>query len=231
MERSIGLVAVYLAELCDSAARGEGLARGVELARAAEARMLARLGTNTHKGAIFLDGLLVLAAARAGTPREREVRAAIADLAREVSSLAAPRGTNGDAARRELGVRGILGEAEAGLPSLFEVALPAFRGARRAGAGETDAAFATLAALMRTVEDTTALHRCGRAGLEILRADGARLEALVARGAHLPFLEERNEAYRRMNLTMGGVADLLGAALGWLVHAGELELRGAYRCA
>ena len=43
--------------------------------------------------------------------------------------------------------------------------------------------FATLARLMQSVEDTTALHRCGRSGLARLREDGARLEHLVAEGA------------------------------------------------
>ena len=76
---------------------------------------------------------------------------------------------------------------------------------------------------MQTVQDTTALRRCGQQGLDTLRADGARLERLVARREHLPFLRERYREYRRLNLTMGGVADLLGLALGWLVYRGEVE--------
>jgi hypothetical protein len=71
---------------------------------------------------------------------------------------------------------------------------------------------------MQVVEDTTALHRCGEAALMRLREDGARLERLVASGDHLPFLRDRKAVYRRMDLTMGGVADLLGLALGWLAY-------------
>jgi triphosphoribosyl-dephospho-CoA synthase len=67
------------------------------------------------------------------------------------------------------------------------------------------------------------LHRCGRAGLARLREDGARLERLVPAGAHVAFLHDRNALYRRMNLTMGGVADLLGATFGWLGYRGELD--------
>jgi len=72
------------------------------------------------------------------------------------------------------------------------------------------------------VEDTTALHRCGHAGLAALREDGARLDAALDAGAGADFLRGRSEAYRAMSLTMGGVADLLGVAHGWLADRGEL---------
>lgn len=222
MERSIVLVGAYLDALRDSVERGEPLPAQIALARAAEQRMLARLGTNTHKGALFLGGLLVLAVARARTDDEGAVRRALAEVAGEVAAATAPRGTHGDLARTRHGVGGIVGEAAAGLPSVFEVAVPALRAALAGGAAPDDAAFLALARLMQAVEDTTALHRCGRAGLERLRRDGAGLERHLATGAHVPFLRKRNERYRRMNLTMGGVADLLGAALGWLAFRGEL---------
>jgi triphosphoribosyl-dephospho-CoA synthase len=105
---------------------------------------------------------------------------------------------------------------------VFEVALPALRAATARGEGADAAAFRALARLMQTVEDTTALHRCGSAGLTRLREDGARLDALLDAGAHVPYLRERNAEYRRIGLTMGGVADLLGAALGWLAYRGEV---------
>jgi triphosphoribosyl-dephospho-CoA synthetase len=221
MERSIALVAGYHRELCRSIARGEPVARQVAIARGAEARMMDALGTNTHKGAIFLGGVLLMARARAGCGAEGAVRRAVAEVARDLEALIAPRRTHGDVARARFGVRGILGEVAAGLPSVFDVALPAFRAARRGGADRDTASFAALARLMQTVEDTTALHRCGPAGLARLREDGALLEARVREGDHLPFLRERNAAYARSGLTMGGVADLLGVAFGWLFAQGE----------
>jgi triphosphoribosyl-dephospho-CoA synthetase len=229
MERSIVLVGECLETLRASVARGEPLAFQVSLAREAERRMLAVLGTNTHKGALFLSGLLVLGLERAGAEDEGAVRVAVAEVAREVADAAPPSGTHGDAARTRHGVGGIVGEAAAGLPSVFEVAVPALRTAIARGAGPDTAAFLALGRLMRTVEDTTALHRCGRAGLDRLRRDGARLEELVPAGAHVPFLRDRNARYRQLNLTMGGVADLLGAALGWLVFRGELPAAPAGR--
>jgi triphosphoribosyl-dephospho-CoA synthase len=226
MERSIALVAGYHAELCRSLARGEPVARQVAIARGAEERMLAALGTNTHKGAIFLGGVLLMARARAGSTAEPAVRRAVREVARDLEAIIAPRRTHGDAARARFGVRGILGEVAAGLPSVFEVALPAYRAAARGGADRDTASFAALARLMQTVEDTTALHRCGPAGLARLRQDGALLEARVREGDHLAFLRERNAAYARGGLTMGGVADLLGVAFGWLALEGGLAPPG-----
>lgn len=224
MERSIALLGACFGELRDSALRGEPLALQLALAQRAEQRMLAQLGTNTHRGALFLGGLLLLGLPRTGPEEERGVRAGVSSAAREVAALASPRprATHGASARRRFRVGGILREVEEGLPSVFEVALPAFRAAVARGADHDAASFCMLARLMQTVEDTTALHRCGSAGLARLREDGARLERLVPRGEHLAFLRERNACYRRMNLTMGGVADLLGVALGWLAYRGEV---------
>lgn len=225
MERSIALVGACFGELAASVARGEPTPLQVAIARRAELRMVAQLGTNTHKGAIFIGGLLLMALGRSGSDDERALRSAVSCVAREVAAVTAPRGTHGDLARRRFRVAGILGEAEAGLPSVFEVALPAFRAATARGEEITVASFHALARLMQTVEDTTTLHRCGRAGLARLGADGARLEQLLATKDHVAFLRERNVAYRRLNLTMGGVADLLGATLAWLAYRGELAAK------
>lgn len=222
MERSIELVGAYLRTLGGSLVRDEPLRAQIAIARRAEQVMLAELGANTHKGAIFLAGVLAIASHRGGTHDEPALREAVSSVASEIAAVAAPRETHGEAARRRYRVGGILGEVEAGLPSVFEVGVPAFRAAIARGYDGAAASFSMLARLMQTVEDTTALHRCGPAGLALLRADGARLERLVGAGRHVPFLLERNALYRRMNLTMGGVADLLGIGLAWLAHRGEL---------
>jgi triphosphoribosyl-dephospho-CoA synthase len=223
MESSIALLGDYHAELCASLFRGEPVERQVAIAQGAERRMLGRLGSNTHKGAIFLGGVLLMARDRAGTGDEGAVRLAAESVARDLLGRIAPRSTHGEAARARFGVGGILREVATGLPSVFECALPTYRAAAREGADHARASFAALARLMQTVEDTTALYRCGPPGLAQLREDGACLEALVRRGDHLAYLRERNAAYARTGLTMGGVADLLGVAFGWLVATGEVS--------
>ena len=76
---------------------------------------------------------------------------------------------------------------------------------------------------MQTVEDTTTLHRAGPLGLHRLKKDGKRLERLIAEGGDFAgFLEALDRDYIRMNMTMGGVADMIGMSLGYLMANGEL---------
>jgi triphosphoribosyl-dephospho-CoA synthetase len=223
MERSIGRVAGCFREIAGSLKRGEPLERQVRIGRETERRLYAEFQANTHKGALFLGGLLLVALFRAEGEGEDAVRASVAAVARELFGSKGPGATNGDAARTAFGVKGIVGEALSGIPSLFDAALPAYRDAVRARRGFGTASFLMLARLMRSVEDTTALHRCGPAGLERIRRDGCALEERIVRGEDpLGFLRECNASYRRINLTMGGVADLLGIAYGWLAYRGEL---------
>lgn len=237
MERSVTLVGGYLRAVAASLAGGEPLDAQVALGRAAEARMLAAMGANTHRGAIFLGGLTLVARHRAGPSQparpgepggapgteEAALRAAMGEAARALQQEHRVPRSHGEAARRAFGVGGVLGEARAGLPSVFTAALPAWRAARARGRDQETAAFAALAALMLVVEDTTALHRGGAAGLARLRRDGRELSRRLEAGQdHLVFLAEANVAWRAARLTMGGVADLLGVALGLLVETGEL---------
>jgi len=224
MERSLGLLDETWQALAASLERGEPLAAQVALGQAGERRMLAAFRANTHKGALFLGGLLL--AARQRLPSDRAdlaaLRPAVAEVARELDASRPLPESHGAEARRNHLVGGIVREARQGLPSLFEVALPAWEEAREFGLAGEAAVFFMLARLMQVVEDTTMLHRGGAAGLHVLRADGLALEVLLlAREDHLLFLRATNRAWQTARLTMGGVADLLGMALGLLRHAGE----------
>lgn len=222
MLASIELLGVYFEQLVDALAAGASSAELIAFGRRAEARMQARLGTNTHKGAIFLGGLLLLARFRAAGDGPESLRSAVAEVAEEIIAQLTPGASHGAAVRQSYRVGGILAEARAGLPSLFDVALPAWHQSQAHCGQPARGSFAMLAALMQSVEDTTALHRCGPAGLERLRRDGRALERLLARGHDpVPLLRQLNQDYRRRNLTMGGVADLLGLAFGYLDYLGE----------
>ena len=223
MERSIGIVADYLKEIVVSLQSDEPFSCQKDLAIRAERRLYDELGTNTHKGYIFLSGMLLIARHHAGMSGDLAVRQSLSSISAEFFTASAAKGTNGDKARRKFNAGGIVREAIDGYPSLFEEALPAFREAMALHRNVTTASFAILARLMQTVDDTTTLHRAGLSGLEKVRRDGAMLEGLIARGdAFIPYLEELNREYRRLNITIGGVADVLGIAFGYLLENGEI---------
>jgi len=227
MARSVALLPLYCDELIalrgcadpDRDGRGD-LAACVAAGRRAEARMRDAAGSNAHRGLIFLGGLAVLAACdacREGAPAvARELRPRVARLAQEFcgSPAAGAAMTPGAQARMAHGVQGILGEALAGLPAVFDAGLPAYRRMLERSGDRRRAALRAMAELMRTVEDTTALHRAGPAGLARVRGDGARLATLLDGGADPDgHLARWNDEYRAMDLTMGGVADCLALTL------------------
>jgi triphosphoribosyl-dephospho-CoA synthase len=56
-----------------------------------------------------------------------------------------------------------------------------------------------------------------------VRQDGAALEQLIAEGKDpTAFLSRLNDDYKRLNLTLGGIADMLGVAFGWLIFGEEI---------
>lgn len=227
MERSLGIVAAYLDDLARSLAAGEAFARQREIGIAAERRMFGELGTNTHKGYVFLSGMLLIARRHAPAAGEQALRRTLAALASDFFAggeiTSDGRASHGRAARDRYGAGGIVHEAIRGCPALFEEALPAFRRTLAQRNCFRAASFAMLARLMQTVDDTTTLHRGGAAGLARLRRDGRQLERLIAAGDDpLAFLRATNRTYIRRNLTMGGVADLLALAYGVLLAGGEI---------
>lgn len=232
MERSLHIVADYLAELIRSLAAGEHSHCQAAIGRRAEEAMYGELGTNTHKGYIFLSGLLLISRWHAGSDDESLLRKTVQSTASRYFTFKGENATNGRSARLRYGAGGVVSEAVSGLPSLFICGVPAYLdGIERTGCFETTC-FLTLARLMQTVEDTTTLHRRGTVGLARIRRDGQALERIIdAGGDHLSLLAELNRQYIRMNLTMGGVADMLSLTVGYLVAAGLLtgETEGARR--
>jgi len=224
MSRSIDLLPAYFAELGLALAGGSGLAARlapvdlqacIAAGRRAEQRMVAHAGSNAHRGYIFLSGLLLLAAApvpRAGS----EYRARIAALAEDIlaANRDAPERSHGGELRRAHGVAGIHGEVLAGLPAVFEHGRRALRQGSAAGLDRSASAHYAMAVLMQHLEDSTAIHRCGRDGLRRLREDGRRIQGAIESGRdHHALLAMLNDEYRAMRLTMGGVGDCLALSL------------------
>jgi triphosphoribosyl-dephospho-CoA synthase len=223
MEQSIALVADYLAAIVRSLVSGEPFACQQQLGLEAERTLFRQLGTNTHKGYVFLSGMLLIARWHAPSSDEAALRATLGERAAAFFRTGASEATHGQRAREKYNAGGIIDEAVRGYPALFAEALPAFRRAIGQGRSEAAASFAMLARLMQTVDDTTTLHRGGAQALARLKRDGQALQTLIERGGdHPAFLVALNADYIGDNITLGGVADMLGLAFACLLAAGEL---------
>ena len=222
MSRSIELLPQYFEDLLGIALRGtRGLPAPLDLpaciaaGRRAEARMVDAIGSNAHRGYIFLAGLVLLARASGATDRPA-LQGTVANLAARILSLPSREDaeTHGRDLRLRLGIGGIHAEALAGLPAVFDCGLPALEHGLATQPSAEAAHHLLMARLMTVVEDTTALHRAGQAGLERLRRDGRHMVELIESGAdYLPFLAALNDEYRAARLTMGGVADCMALTI------------------
>ncbi len=201
--------AAFLAELRPIGIEGE------------EAMFTATGGVNTHKGALFLLGLLAavagLLAGAGARPDADRVRALAARIARGVSDRELPAAaSNGARAFRAYGSRGVRGEAESGFASLDSGALAVLRAASASGRRPDDAACVeALLSIMTVCDDTTLLHRGGAEAAETARSGAARvLEAGALRTEEgRAELERFSADMVRRRLSPGGSADLLACGI------------------
>lgn len=195
---------------------------------AAEARMLAATqGINTHRGAIFMLGLLCASAgslaARGLRPTVDGLRHTLTQRWGEVLARRAlrPSALPGGQAASRLGLRSASAEAALAFPTLFETTVPALRAARSrglaCGPARLDALFATMAVL----DDCNLAHRGGLAGLRF--AQGCARDFIAAGGAGRPdglaAAAALGTEFVARNLSPGGAADTLAAAC-WLDRLG-----------
>jgi len=210
MERSVKLLELFYRELLLLEVPTLDMLQLKRIGIDAEQRMFQYCGTNTHRGYIFLSGLTMLA-----FRNRSDLRSGIIELA-HIYFQQQIEMSHGEAVRHRYGVGGIMTESLLGLPAVFDHALPAYRQALLWG-NEERAALMVMARLMQVIEDTTSYHRCGIAGINQIKNDGAYLEKCLNDGVDVTlWLRQCNAVYREMNLTMGGVADLM--ALTFALH-------------
>jgi triphosphoribosyl-dephospho-CoA synthase len=187
------------------------------LGREGEQRSLAATGgSNAHRGAIWVLGLLVAVLAGRCAPRTlKEIGTAAARLARLPDRHAPDLPSNGTRVCRRFGVSGARGEAAAGFPHVLQVGLPALHRARRRGCEEGCARLDALMAIMSSLEDTCLLHRGGWSALTAAR-EGSR-DVLAAGGSATPAgrraLLALDAQLLQRGVSPGGGADLLAACL------------------
>lgn len=186
-------------------------------------------GVNTHKGALFLVGLLAAVAGGllgAGkTPDADSIRLLGARMVRGLADRELPEaGTNGGRAYARHGSRGVRGEAESALSSLDTGALELLRKSMVRNRIDDAACVDALLLIMRTCDDTTVLHRGGPEALMRVRSGASSI--LAAGGCRtadgLRELQKFSRELEAARISPGGSADILAAGL-FLVRMEQKE--------
>lgn len=186
---------------------------------------------NTHKGMIFIMGLICGAV---GWLRVRrlpinacQISEVISDACQGLvqdelamkSELVSE--TAGERIYQQYGICGARGEAASGLQTIMHCALPAYKECIGKGATEKQAMLHTLITLMSINDDSNLVSRGGLEGLSYVK--NRATELLKVGGFQSPNLEQALIDFDcqliALNLSPGGSADLLAAT--WLIH--ELE--------
>ena len=182
-------------------------------------------GVTTHKGLIFTLGIYCGAAGRClregrklslSSLRSMQLRMTERILEEELENL--KKGavhSHGEKNLREYGTPGIRGEAMRGYPSIFFRALPELKKGLKEGRDWNSVKLQTLLVLMSTTQDSNILSRTGPWELKqvhkemriFLGTGGAYREDAVS------ILEKLDAAYSLRNVSAGGCADLLAAAI------------------
>lgn len=174
-------------------------------------------GSNSHKGAIWVLGLLISAAAM--QDNENPTAANIAATAQAIASFedrAAPRlVSHGDVVSRRYGASGARGEALQGFPHVIDVGLPTLRLRRTSGAKEHVARLDALLSIISRLDDTCLLYRGGTDALIAAKKNALAVEMAGGVGTqigsqHLTYLDRQMLS---LKVSPGGSADLLAATI------------------
>ncbi len=177
------------------------------IGREAESAMFkATGGTNSHKGAIWILGLLIAGASSSQATAPARVAGIAGGIARIPDPARLQLVSHGDLVRVRYGAAGARGEACAGFPHVM---------ARNRGLCEETSRLTALLQIMASLEDTCVLYRGGAEGLELVQR-GARAVLEAGGPGTSPgnaALNQLDRALLEQRLSPGGSADLLAATL------------------
>lgn len=219
--KSAAVIEPYFVELAavgmrESALRPEGRLKSIRpIGLEAEHAMLAATnGVNTHKGAVFLLGVLCYCAVRAATKSGFSPEELCREAALVCGGVTNELGDHAGRAFATYGARGARGEAEDGYPNVRN-ALSVFHNALVSGANEEDGWRLALLGLIDRVEDANVLARCGEQTAAFLRARAGEIAVRYpAGGSRLAeAMRELDWQCQSWHASPGGSADLLACAM------------------
>ena len=171
-------------------------------------------GVNTHKGAVFLMGVLCGVLGRFSTglvPDSRGMLAEFAAMTRGITQKElqnSPKITAGERYFADFSIGGIRWEAENGLPTVKNHGFPTLNTALKNGCTLEQAGCHALLAMMVNTEDTALLNRGGMEGWQWVKT---RASEILQAGVTDEALREFDREMTDKNLSPGGSADLLAA--------------------
>ena len=186
--------------------------------RAEQLMLAATGGVNTHRGAIFILGLLVAAAAYRYKYAITNISLGDLVVDRWGSSLLCHRGSpnsHGAQVNQIYGKCGAVNEVLSGYNSVYRFALPVYNSVAAKTGSVKLARVQSFFTLMANVIDTNALHRGGLSGLVF--SQNLAKNFLDAGGVYADDWEiaakEIHTKLVALKISSGGCADLLGASL------------------
>jgi triphosphoribosyl-dephospho-CoA synthase len=187
-----------------------------EIGRGAERAMYkVTQGTNSHKGAIWILGLLVAAAARGHVQNARAITAIAGAIARLPDRAQPELITHGEVVRIRYGVAGARAEASSNFPHVTKFGLPTLRDRRARKYPEEICRLDALLSLMAELDDTCVLYRGAVEALEVVKS-GARAVLLAGGYGSANGRQQMRKLDReliRRQLSPGGSADLLAPTI------------------
>lgn len=177
---------------------------------AAETDMLAATGgVNTHRGALFAMGLMVMASAHLVFVGQEITPTELSNTIRLLASgFPSPTGTHGSQATEKFQVKGALDLAREGYKELMTDWLPYYQKVCK----QEHANLKTLLYIMTQLDDTNVLHRCGtEVAAQVKQEANQTLQTFSVEQ-----MEALNTSFIARNISPGGVADML--ALTILAH-------------
>ncbi len=220
MRRSANAIAPYFTQMALTSTEAQMnaslRATVANIGREAEGAMLrATSGSNAHKGAIWVLGLLVCAASLSEGSDPEFVAEAAGYLARLPDRARPLAVSHGDVVLERYGATGARGEAYVNFPHVIKIGLPALKSARKSGRTEQDSRLAALLAIMSHLDDTCVLYRGGPEAQKIVCEGATRVIRVGGPGSIKgnAALIALGQEFVSLHISPGGSADLLAATL------------------
>lgn len=223
--KSINCLQSYFEQIAQAGANRAPFTALIQLGQDAEAAMLlATDGINTHRGAIFILGLLV--AANAASKSYDNIQTTIIHLwGNDLLSHQGNGGGNGAKIRKQYALQNnIILEAANGFPLIFCHVEDYARSCREVSI--KDARIITFMRIMQELDDTNLIHRGGIDGLNYAKTSASAVLHSYALDKGTLFAKAKllHQKFIQRNLSPGGVADVLAGVI--FLHAVKQDYLG-----